>query len=82
MARGNELHFDIDMNKLKGRIIEKCGTLQSFAAAAGMSTSTIGKKLDGRSAWDQREILTACEILSIEHDDILGYFFNEKVITS
>lgn len=81
MAKDTTLHFDIDTNKLRGRIIEMCGTLQNFADLMGVNNATVTKKLAGRSAWDQQEILRAVKVLDLEVTDIPGYFFNEKVIT-
>lgn len=81
MAKDTALHFDIDTNKLRGRIIEMCGTLQNFADQIGVNNTTVTKKLAGRSAWDQQEILRAVKVLDLEVADIPGYFFNEKVQT-
>lgn len=81
MAKDTALHFDIDTNKLRGRIIEMCGTLQNFADQIGVNNATVTKKLAGRSAWDQQEILRAVKVLDLEVADIPGYFFNEKVQT-
>lgn len=80
MAKDSALHFDIDTKKLRGRIIEMCGTLQNFADLMGVNNATVTKKLAGRSAWDQQEILRAVKVLDLEVADIPGYFFNEKVI--
>lgn len=80
MAKDTTLHFDIDTNKLRGRIIEMCGTLQNFADRMGVNNATVTKKLAGRSAWDQQEILRAVKVLDLDVTDIPGYFFNEKVI--
>lgn len=79
MAKEMTLHFDIDTSKLRGRIVEKCGTLQTFAEQMGINGATVTKKLAGRSAWDQQEIIRAVKVLELENADILDYFFNEKV---
>ena len=81
MAKETALHFDIDTSKLRGRIVEKCGTLQTFADHMGINGATVTKKLAGRSAWDQQEIIRAIKVLELESADILDYFFNEKVKT-
>lgn len=64
-----------DYSKLKGRIVEKLGTMQRFAYDMGWSLSTNGKKLSNKAAWAQDEILKACAILNIELRDIPLYFF-------
>ena len=62
--------------KLLGRIVEVYGTRKAFANDAGYSVQTLREKLRGRSQWDQKEILKACELLKIPHEDIPVYFFN------
>lgn len=66
-------------DKLKGRIKEKCGTQECFAALMGMNRSTLSLKLNNDSEFSQGEILKACTILCISAEKIPAYFFNEKV---
>lgn len=68
-----------DMRKLKGKIIEKCGNLGTFAQAMGWSTVTNGKKVSGERLWDQCEIEKACNVLEIPFDEIVPYFFTRQV---
>ena len=67
--------YDFDYAKLKGKIIEKCGTNSVFAEKMGWSLKTNGFKLSGGASWSADEILLACEILDIEHEKIPAYFF-------
>ena len=69
---------EFDMAKLKGRIIEKFGTLQQFASIFGIFQGTLGKKLDGRSYWDQAEIIRAAELLGVTPEEIPVFFFTLK----
>lgn len=69
---------EFDMAKLKGRIIEKYGTLQQFASIFGIFQGTLGKKLDGRSYWDQAEIIRAAELLDVTPEEIPVFFFTLK----
>lgn len=69
---------EFDMSKLKGRIIEKYGTLQRFASFFGIFQGTLGKKLDGRSYWDQAEIVKAAGLLDILQEEIPVFFFTLK----
>ena len=62
-------------SKLKGRIVEKVGTYQAFSEAMGWSLNTNGRKLSGRAAWTQEEIIKACEILDIDLTAVVEYFF-------
>ena len=69
----------IDYSKLKGRIVEKCGSQRSFAAKMGLSERTISLKLSGRVPFTQSDILKALQVLDLTHADIQGYFFVVKV---
>lgn len=68
-----------NLNKLKGRIIEKFGTQGNFAKAIGMSERTVSLKLDNQVDWKQSEIVKACELLEIPKEEIADYFFTLKV---
>lgn len=68
-----------NLNKLKGRIIEKFGTQGNFAKAMGMSERTVSLKLDNQVDWKQSEIVKACELLEIPKEEIADYFFTLKV---
>lgn len=68
-----------DYRKLLGKITEVMGTQAKFAEALGLSEHTVSKKLNGLVEFRQREIAKACEILSIEPEDIPQYFFALKV---
>ncbi|MGY3775774.1 DUF739 family protein [Helcococcus sueciensis] len=68
-----------NLNKLKGRIIEKFGTQGNFAKAMGMSERTVSLKLDNQVDWKQSEIVKACELLKIPKEEIADYFFTLKV---
>lgn len=69
--------FSFDYSKLRGRIIEKFGSVAKFAKAFGSTETTVGRKLSSKSYWGQDEIMTACELLGIMTDDIIQYFFYE-----
>lgn len=68
-----------NLNKLKGRIVEKFSTQGNFAKAMGMSERTVSLKLDNQVDWKQSEIVKACEVLEITKEEIADYFFTLKV---
>lgn len=68
-----------DFSKLRGRVIEKFGTLGSFSSAMGWSERTNGLKINGNVEWRQSEIIKAGNLLDIEPRDYEKYFFNVKV---
>ena len=61
--------------KLRGRIREKFGAQDAFAAAMGKHPATISCKLNGKSDWTRQEIETAVRLLDIPVEDIGAYFF-------
>lgn len=65
--------------KLKGRIIEICGTQQEFAKRMNLSERTVSAKLNNQVSWKQSEILKTVEILMIPEDQIQIYFFALEV---
>lgn len=69
----------INYNKLKGRIVEKCGTQGAFAQRMGLSERTVSVKLSGRIPFKQPEILKALEVLDLTEEDIQAYFFAVEV---
>lgn len=66
-------------SKLRGKIIEKFGTLGQFSKAMEWSDRTNGLKLNGKVEWKQNEIVTAINLLDIEPEDIDIYFFDLRV---
>ena len=64
-----------DYSKLLGRIVEKYGTRKAFAEAMGMAERTLSRKLGNKAHFPQDEISRACELLSIEAQDMTEYFF-------
>lgn len=62
-------------NKLRGRIVEICGTQGKFAEKLGQSEQLVTAKLAGRSSFSQNDIMKWSQILCIGQDDIGNYFF-------
>jgi len=62
-------------SKLKGRIIEICGTQKVFAEKMGMSECTLTSKLRGYTYFSQPEIFRAVKILEIDPATVTQYFF-------
>lgn len=65
--------------KLKGKIKEVFGTIQSFADAMGKDVSSISAKLNNKSPWKREEIEQACQLLGVHIEDVHLYFFTQKV---
>lgn len=61
--------------KLRGKIVEVYGTQEAFAEAMELSKVTLNVKLNGKTDWTSKEIVRACELLSIPLVDAWMYFF-------
>lgn len=62
-------------NKLRGRIVEKYGTQEKFAETLGITKQGLSLKMTGKSGFSQKDILQWCELLDIQQDHIVDYFF-------
>ena len=68
-----------DYSKLKGKIVEKCGTQKSFAERLGITEATMTSKLTGQTFFSQSEIFRALKVLGIEPGKTTEYFFTPRV---
>lgn len=68
-----------DYSKLIGRIVEKYGSREMFAAALPMSMRTLSLKLNNKRKWNQAQIDNCCKKLEIPDQEISAYFFTLKV---
>ena len=66
-------------NKLRGRIIEKCGSVEAFAKEVGLSTVSMSKKLNNKTGISREDIINWSEVLDISKDDYGAYFFTKEV---
>lgn len=66
-------------NKLRGKIVEVFGSQAKFAEAVGQSEQIVTAKLSGRSSFTQDNIISWCEALGIDQNDIGNYFFAPKL---
>lgn len=71
--------MSFDYSKLKGKIVEKCGTQKQFAEKMQLSERTLTLKLAGKVEWKQSEIIKACSVLGLESEEILSIFFTLTV---
>ena len=72
-------HIEFDYSKLRGRIIEKFGTMRSFSASMHMHANTLSRKMGNTLVWNQEEMLRAMELLDENPKKIKDYFFVLKV---
>lgn len=70
---------DFDFSTLKGKIVEKFGTIKNFAENIGVDKGTISNKLNGRIDFTVSEIFIWSNALNIQSKDYQYYFFTPKV---
>ena len=71
--------MSFDYRKLRGRIREKYGTEQKFAAAMGMGRVTLSAKLNNDGDFTRNQMLKAAQLLELDASQIPEYFFTERV---
>lgn len=69
---------EFDYNKLRGRIKEKCGTQDAFAAKLGIGRVSLSQSLNNARDFSGDEIYRSCEILGISREQIPVVFFTQK----
>ena len=62
-------------SKLKGRIIEKYGSMTNFSEKLGVSKQALSRKMNGNINFSRNDILKWCELLDIDQSEIGIYFF-------
>lgn len=73
------MSIPFNYSKLRGRIVEKCGTQQEFAKTMGMSERTVSLKMQGKIPWKQTDIMKALDVLDLDASDVQDYFFAVEV---
>lgn len=71
--------MSFDYSKLRGRIVEKFGTLENFSKEVKISNHTISKYMNNKIPWKQTNINKAVQVLEIPPEEISSYFFTLNV---
>ena len=67
-----------DFSRLRGRIVEKFGSCERFAAKMGRSKVWLSVRLSNAVQWRAEEIREAAEILEIPVEEIPSFFLVRK----
>lgn len=62
-------------NKLRGRIVEKYGSIRNFSKNLDISEVSVSKKMNGRTGFSQEDMDTWAKKLEISLDEYGEYFF-------
>lgn len=71
--------YSFDFSRLKGRIIERHGSLSGFADVLGKPVSHVSRCLRGEIEFNQPRVMEWCEVLEIPCDEIAYFFYVLKV---
>lgn len=61
--------------KLRGRMVEKYGSIEKTAEAAGLRRDMISLALNGKRQFTQADIMTLAKVLEIPSEEVGAYFF-------
>ena len=64
-----------ETSKLRGRIVEKYGSLMEFSRAAKCSYSFLSQYMNGKKTLNQATMEKWIDLLDIDSPDIRPYFF-------
>lgn len=68
-----------ETSKLRGKIVEKFGTIDAFSQRTSLTRASISAYLNGQKVLNQKDIEEWRGLLEIQVDEIPDYFFKEKV---
>lgn len=69
----------LNYSKLRGRIVERYGTIKEFSDTVQISRTALSLSLNNKRAFSQQEMLRILELLNIQENEIGSYFFTELV---
>ncbi len=69
-------------SKLRGKIVEVCGSQREFADRINTSEQTVTAKLSGRASFSMDDIVTWANALGLKTTEVGDYFFATKVSKS
>ena len=67
-----------DFSRLRGRIVERYGSCDRFAAAMGRSKVWLSSRLNNAVHWRGPEMREAAELLGIPYEEIPIFFLTRK----
>lgn len=67
----------VNEQKLRGRIVERYGTLGNFAKAKGCTIQSLSYKIRNRGTMSTKDIESMCRLLDIQKEEIPEYFFTD-----
>lgn len=69
----------VDVNKLKGKIVENGRTQQEVAELIGIDKSTFYRKMKGGGSFSVGEAAKMAEVIPLKNSEAVSIFFNRSV---
>ncbi len=66
--------MSFEYDKLRGRIVEKYGSVSKFAEKLEISYTAISNKINGKAGFSQKDIVEWCKLLDIDIMDAPLFF--------
>lgn len=70
--------MEYDYSKLRGRMIEICGSQAAFAEELGVSRTILSQKMNNKTGWSQDDIVKTLTILRVPFEQAGDYFLVKK----
>jgi len=67
-----------DYSKLRGRIVEKFGTMSAFANAVGITEVALSRKLNNKIAISRNDMIIWSQALDVSLDEYGAFYFVQK----
>lgn len=73
------MQYEYDYSRLRGRIVEKFGTLKDFFKKLSITETMAYRKINGKAGFSQKDITEWSGLLDITLIDIGPFFYAIKV---
>ena len=69
----------MNLDKLKGKLVEKNKTYKDCAQYLGVSLTTFNKKMNNRSKWYVEEVVKLGRFLNLSKNEMMEIFLNNNL---
>ncbi len=73
------MSIEFDYSKLRGRIVEKFGSIDAFSSNLDISNVSISKKLNNKINISREDIILWSKLLDIPPEEYGAFYFARKV---
>ncbi len=70
---------EFDYSKLRGRIVEKYGTMSAFAEIVDISEVALSRKLNNKVAISREDMIKWSKALDVSLDEYGAFYFVQKL---